>query len=89
MAIQLVTRMALNLGGLHSVYERGARGFDVAGYQLMMTSPVLSYEIDSRHSVNKMRKLLRKNLCILLVECREPVINNAQNEQYKLQLRNT
>jgi len=47
MAIQLVTSMALNLGGLRNVYERGARGFDVAGYQLMMTSPVLSYETDS------------------------------------------
>jgi hypothetical protein len=39
MAIQFVTGMALNLGGLHSVYEKGAKGFDVAGYQQIMTHP--------------------------------------------------
>lgn len=42
MAIQLVTGMALNLEGLHSVYEMGERGFDVAGYQLMVTHPHFS-----------------------------------------------
>lgn len=42
MAIQLVTGMALNVLDLHNVYERGAGGFDVAGYQLMMKHPQYS-----------------------------------------------
>ena len=84
MAIQLVTGMALNVWDLHNVYERGARGFDVAGYQLMIKQPQYS-DMKEIHDTQpkKMHKLLRKNLCILLVECHEPVVNNAQNEQNK------
>jgi hypothetical protein len=42
MAIQLVTGMALNVWGIHNAYESGARGFDVAGYQLTMKHPQYS-----------------------------------------------
>jgi hypothetical protein len=87
MATQLVTRMTLNLGGLYNVYERGARGFDVAGYHLMMTHP--QYSAMKQIHDTQATKYMQTSPDKFVPFVGESVINNARNEQYKFQLRNT